>query len=367
MMKKLFHSKIILFSFLFLTIISLTINLVALRVDKWSVVEEEKTITSAYVFFLYLHSWFDTEHLEDNEFLFGDVIDFCYVYIIKRKPVDLEIKPDKIIFISPSKKIYEINFTNGDNYFTAGKFTQSKEDALVILNESGLWSINILFDNKTPLSLISNVDFEVFTNNSEIHIFYGLNINIYTNLEYQELRAAKAMEESTKASEESKNWAIYSTIALSIAAIIAAITLCHNYRTKVREVREECKFKVSEHLLNILFLIKSTKEFLDHLKSNNYQYTVDSEDSNKYQNIKNRYHELREKLAIGAVYASSFPESKKLFRRINEIFLEVTSFNESSLEKLSSSTVTKKYINNAVRDLNRIDKLIREFLIFSKI
>ena len=339
---------------------SLTINSIAFRVDKWSVIEEREGINTAFVFYLYLHSWFETEHLEDNEFLLGDVIDYCYVRIIKRKPIDLEIKPEIIKFTSPSKKVYEINLTGDDDYFTAGKFTRSKEDALVVLNESGLWSINIIFDNKNPLSCVSNVDYKVFTNNSEIHIYYGSNINIYTNLEYQQLRAAKALDESAKAAEGSKTWAVYSFIALSGAAFIAALSIIFNYLHKRREINAECKFKVLEHLLNLRDLIRETYTFLDKIKSNDYQY-IESVDSNTYENIKERYYDLQKKLSPGIAFALTFPEAKKLKEILNKIFEQLYDFTGTSLKNLKSPP-EEKAVGKANNDLKEIEKLITEFL-----
>lgn len=359
-MKKSFISKIILYSFLFLIINSFIIDSVALRVDKWSKVVDEEGINSAFVFYFYLHSWFETEHLEENEFLFGDVIDFCYIYIIERKPIDLEIKPERIKFTSPSKEIYEINLTGKDDYFRAGKFTRSKEDALIILNESGIWAINIIFNDETPLSLISSVDSEVFTNDSEIHIYYGSNINIYTNLEYQQLKAAKALEESAKAAESSKTWAIYSFIALSCAAFIAALSIIFNYLHKRREINAECKFKVLEHLLNLRDLIRETYTFIDKIKSNDYQYIV-SVDSKTYENIRERYYDLRKKLSPGVAFALTFPEAKKLKKILNKMFIQLYIFTETPLENLKSPT-KKEAVDEAKKDLKEIEKLITEFL-----
>jgi len=364
-MKKSFISIIMPYIILFLLVISFVISSVAIRVDKWSVIEKED-ISPAFVFYLYLHSWEpDTEYLQETEFLLGDVIDYCNINIIKRKPTDLEINPERIKFISPSKKIYEANLTGSGDYFKAGKFTRSKEDVLVILNESGIWSIDIMFDNEAPLSLISTVDFEIFANNSEIHIFYGTNINVYTNLEYQQLRVAKALEESTEAAEDSRNWAIASTIALSIAAIIAAATLYHNYRIKRREIKAECKLKVGEGLLDIRYLIEETINFLDKVESNNYEFKR-PRDYQEYDSIQNKFIDLRQKLAFGVTYALSFPELKDLSKKIDLIFLCLTSFNNKYLKKLRGKT-SKGYVDSARYDLKELEQLIKEFLVFTKI
>jgi len=345
---------------IFFIIVSILVSAVAINFDEWNKVKDEETIDSAFVFSLFLHSWFETEYLEDNEFLFGDIIDYCHISVLERKPKDLSITATKIIFTSPSKQLYEKNLSGHTDFFKAGKFTYSIEEALVHLNESGLWSVKIIFNENIPFSFLYSND-AIFTNSSEIHIFRGLNINVYSNLEYQQLKAAKALEKSAKATEESKIYSIISIVALSVAAGIAALSLIYSWKTKLREIRANCKDRVSEDLLNIIFLQEDIFNLLVQLEKKNYNYSSVSPKYSTYEKIKDRYSNLIKKYEVGLVYVFKFPEVKELKSKINDIFLDLKNFNDNYLDKLSQPT--ENTVKDAWSKLKELDLKIRKFLV----
>jgi len=177
-------------------------NISAFSITSWNQHKEHEEV-EGFVFKLDFHSWWNRSYLEWNEFIMGDMIDFCTVTLLRKNPNDLEAKPIKIIINSPSNIQYESYFKKGggEDFYYAGKFSQSSDEIIVKLNESGIWSVDIIFNESYNIEWIYTGS-EEFQNNSEFHIFYGSLVNVYTNLEYQQLKASKALEESAKASKE---------------------------------------------------------------------------------------------------------------------------------------------------------------------
>ena len=236
----------ILISFTILTIVLVTgfisTNSHAFVIDNWNQIKDHEDV-SGFVFHLSLHSWLEREYLEWNEFVMGDLIDYCSFSIVRKNPEYLEIEPVKIIITSPNIIPYEANFSKSEeeNFFTAGKFTQSVEDAIATLNESGIWSLELIFNDNTSIKWIytnSKNTPDDFTDSSEFHVFYGSLINVYTNLEYQQLKSAKLLQKSAEESAESTSWLTRYTFAsfLAVAAAIGTIILTLYLSGKERRI-----------------------------------------------------------------------------------------------------------------------------------
>jgi hypothetical protein len=360
----------------------------AIIVDEWKKVMDADEVKSAFVFYLGIHTRLDLEYLEEYEYLNGDVIDYCTISILERKPDDLKITPKEIIFTSPSQKKYNMSFNESDeDLYYAGQYMGSLVESIAYLNESGIWSLDIIFNESRSYPLIfQGISIDNFSDSSGIHIFYNLKMNVFTNLEYQLLRAAKALEDSAKASEDSAKaledsifWSKVTTGALIAAAGIAFISILvqillstkkskeeekernRHEKTRVRKIKADCKHRMDEPFLEIAILIRDFLKFLQNIEKNNYQhneYTL-----KYYGEFEIKFNELAKKCLIEDIYVHTFKEAETLHKEIAPITGKIVGFTTGLLPLLSIPT--ENYVKSTIINLKNIQKLIERFHSFT--
>lgn len=337
-------------------------------IDEWVEVKDKESITSAIVFSLDLHSWFESEYLENNEFLQGDIIDYITLTILRRKPDHLKIEPIHIIFTSPNKIRYKLNFYRAkdiyeNDVYINGQITKDINKALVHLNESGIWSIEIEYNESIQFPCIySGQDPSQFELYSKIEFFVGKNINVYTNLEYQQLRVAKAMEDSTRMS-------IISTIALFVAAVAAVVTIIVYWLIYKEEKKEkmldkwvECKSKFDDVLLDLLILVTEVKTWL--ISFNKLDKISDHHYTN-YSVFDNKIKILHKKCLQNLLYVSKYPvESGNFIKKTKKIIdkLELIIDIWNKLQIPFTNDDSKNKINEIIADIDEIIDDIDKFL-----
>ena len=175
-----------------------------------------------FVFNLRFDSLDTKEDLENNEFIFNDKLTVCYLCIVGRNPENLNIKPLEINIISPSNITYPGKFiTFGKTCCIAEFPVEFENDLSIALNEVGTWWISIKFNQTGRLLtwIYFNADPLSFKEDCRIEMFNSFPLHVYTNLEYQQLRAVKTSEESVKKQET----LAYATIILAIFTLVMAI------------------------------------------------------------------------------------------------------------------------------------------------
>ena len=192
------------------------------------------------VFQLYIDSSLRLKYLEKNEYLLGDKINYCNLWFLGYYPKKMDVEAFSISFTSPSGRLYPMYFhydIKRDLYYTA--FSDG-----IVLNESGIWYIDITFLNQPRYMWEYSGDIlRRIKDSSIIKPYSEKTIIVYTNLEYQQLRAAKASEEASVHSRNSVIALFITAIATFAAACVAAynVFLSKNYMIKSMEEQEKSR------------------------------------------------------------------------------------------------------------------------------
>jgi len=263
-------------------------------IDTWEkLINFNKNHPSAYenacVFYFAFGSEFKLPDLNYNEFILGDALDFIMIHILAENPENYGCKPENITIISPSNDPLKTNFTYvGNSYYALNLNTT--------LNEPGLWSIKLNFTDDSIDKFIFLESTNLDKKNDTISLYTGIKMNVYTNLEYQQMKAAKALEESAKVSKDATRWSKISTWALIFAAIIAFSSLIgqlYLHYDKINWDKEKeglnRKIKCKEKVGNSLMLFDSTLSRLitnyDYIRRNGEIIEQDRDEIKKHHDV----------------------------------------------------------------------------------
>jgi len=341
--------------------------------SKWERIPESWNQTKSDLFFvgflfdLYIQSQLELDYLEENEYLLGDRIVEILVSIVDKIP-ELTVLPDKVIVTPPSGKTQEFDFFLG--WIVNGGVTTKS----IYLNETGIWRIRIKFSHTYENGFFEGEpDSFLLKNDKEISWFREyFTINVYSNSEYQQLRTAKALEQSAIESKKSAELSRWSTIALLIASISAVLTIIFylmkyqiDKKEKIRELRAECKIKISESLLELKGIINEISSWCL-LESTIAPGSFTTKDAKRYGEISKKLVDFHQKFLQNLSYISTFSNIDDIIKNLNEINERYKEFYREAYLKKLSKKISEKDIASVTNKLNNLENLINNFL-FMKI